>query len=137
MVSPFRQTTPQFTMTPTEIVTAFIAEWPQPDTFKTCVHRWFAADCAYENVGLSKTTGPDEAVAFFAAMAAQMDLATIGVDMLGLVANGDTVMTERIDYLKNSAGATLFTIPLMGVFKIRDGKIAEWRDYFDVTPFRG
>ena len=124
-------------MTPTEIVHAFIAEWHQPDTFKTCVHRWFTADCAYENVGLSKTTGPDEAVAFFAAMGSQMDLATIGVDMLGVVAAGDTVMTERIDYLKNSAGATLFTIPLMGVFRIRDGKIAEWRDYFDVTPFRG
>lgn len=122
-------------MTPIQNIEAFCAAWNQPDTFKTCVHQWFTADCVYENVGLSKTIGPDEAVAFFAAMGGQMDLATIGVDMLGIVANGDTVMTERIDYLRNSAGVTLFTIRLMGVFRLRGEKICEWRDYFDVTPF--
>ena len=46
-----------------------------------------------------------------------------------IAANGDTVLTERIDRF---LGAKTVELPVMGAFEIRDGKIAAWRDYFDL-----
>ncbi len=59
------------------------------------------------------------------------------MDLLSIAAAGDAVLTERIDYLKGADGKTLLTIPLMGIMKIRNGKVYEWRDYFDTAPFKG
>jgi limonene-1,2-epoxide hydrolase len=51
------------------------------------------------------------------------------------VADGDTVMNERVDRFQiNGAWADL---PVMGVFVLRDGLIAEWRDYFDLQTIMG
>jgi limonene-1,2-epoxide hydrolase len=49
---------------------------------------------------------------------------------------GNTVLTERVDHLVDAAGKTTMSIPLMGIFVVEDGKIAQWRDYFDTAPFR-
>ena len=46
------------------------------------------------------------------------------------VVDGDVVMNERVDRFEiNGKWAEL---PVMGVFVLRDGLIAEWRDYFDL-----
>lgn len=124
-------------MTPQQTVEAFLANWPDPARLHSSITDYFSADCVYENIGVSKTVGPEEALAWFRMMAAQLPFVSIGVDMLAIAANGDTVLTERIDYLRDQAGNTLPAIPLMGVFKVRDGKIVAWRDYFDTTPFKG
>lgn len=124
-------------MTPQQTVEAFIANWPDPARLYPSVREYFTADCVYENIGVSKTVGPEEAIAWFTMMATQLPFASIGVDMLAISASGDTVLTERIDYLRDKDGNTLLTIPLMGMFKVRDGRIAAWRDYFDTTPFKG
>jgi limonene-1,2-epoxide hydrolase len=50
------------------------------------------------------------------------------------VASGDVVMNERVDRFEN-AGKEM-SIPVVGVFVVRDGKIAEWRDYFDMGMFQ-
>jgi limonene-1,2-epoxide hydrolase len=49
------------------------------------------------------------------------------------VASGDVVMNERVD--RFLIRGTWLEIPLMGVFVLRDGLIAEWRDYFDLADF--
>ena len=46
-----------------------------------------------------------------------------------MAAAGDVVLTERIDHI--GSGDVSFPVPVMGVFEVRDGKIARWRDYFD------
>ncbi|MDP1670610.1 MAG: limonene-1,2-epoxide hydrolase family protein, partial [Alphaproteobacteria bacterium] len=49
-------------------------------------------------------------------------------------ASGGVVMTERTDkFLMNGQWLEL---PVMGVFEIKDGKIAKWRDYFDLGQFQ-
>ncbi|MDD3799521.1 MAG: limonene-1,2-epoxide hydrolase family protein [Novosphingobium sp.] len=51
------------------------------------------------------------------------------------VSNGtDMVMNERTDRFLMPVGWV--ELPVMGVFEIRDGKIAGWRDYFDMAPMR-
>jgi len=50
-----------------------------------------------------------------------------------MVADADVVMTERIDHFL--LGNKRISVPCMGVFELRDGKIAAWRDYWDAKHF--
>ena len=54
--------------------------------------------------------------------------------MLHSAANGDVVLNERVD--RFDMGGTEVSVQVMGVFEIRDGKIARWRDYFDMASFQ-
>ncbi len=44
------------------------------------------------------------------------------------------VMNERTDCFTLPQGR--LELPVMGVFEVRDGKIAAWRDYFDMGPLK-
>jgi limonene-1,2-epoxide hydrolase len=46
------------------------------------------------------------------------------------LASGDLVMNERTDRFE--MGGTWVDLPVAGVFELRDGRIALWRDYFDL-----
>ena len=48
-----------------------------------------------------------------------------------LAVDGDTVLTERTDIF--TINGTTAPLPVMGSFRVVDGKIAEWRDYFDMA----
>jgi limonene-1,2-epoxide hydrolase len=48
---------------------------------------------------------------------------------------GSVVFTERVDRFETEAGHV--DMPVVGVFEMADGKIAAWRDYFDVAMFTG
>jgi limonene-1,2-epoxide hydrolase len=50
-----------------------------------------------------------------------------------IVADGDTVLTERVDHFM--VGESRISVPCMGIFELRDGKIAAWRDYWDLRQF--
>ncbi len=50
-----------------------------------------------------------------------------------IVADGDLVMTERVDHFM--VRGALVSVPCMGVFEFRDGKIFAWRDYWDLKQF--
>ena len=50
-----------------------------------------------------------------------------------IVAGKDVVLTERVDHFM-VRGARV-SVPCMGVFELRDGKIAGWRDYWDLRQF--
>lgn len=54
--------------------------------------------------------------------------------LLNIVANGDIVMTERIDEFIIDGNRV--SLPLMGVFELLDRKILRWRDYFDLASYR-
>ena len=50
-----------------------------------------------------------------------------------IVADGDVVLTERVDYFVMPDKT--IELPVMGAFEVRDGKIAHWRDYFDLQQY--
>ena len=50
-----------------------------------------------------------------------------------IVADGHVVMTERVDHFQ--VGGNRVSVPCMGIFELRDGKIAAWRDYWDLKHF--
>jgi limonene-1,2-epoxide hydrolase len=47
---------------------------------------------------------------------------------------GDQVLTERIDRM--TVAGTAITLPVMGIFELRNGTIRAWRDYFDLASYR-
>lgn len=57
----------------------------------------------------------------------------VAVDMIHVVADGPAVMTKRVDHFITDNGR--ISLPVMGIFEVRDGTIAAWRDYFDLGQF--
>jgi limonene-1,2-epoxide hydrolase len=52
-----------------------------------------------------------------------------------IASTGNVVLVERVDVCTTTAGVTA-GLPIVGVFEIRDGKIAGWCDYYDNAQFR-
>jgi limonene-1,2-epoxide hydrolase len=53
------------------------------------------------------------------------------VEMRNIAARGGVVLTERVDIL--SGPLVYLDLPVCGTFELRGGKIALWRDYFDLA----
>jgi limonene-1,2-epoxide hydrolase len=88
---------------------------------------FFTDDAIYHNVGLPVSVGLDAVMENLQGQWAMFGRYEFHIRHL--VADGDVVLTERVDTL--TAGETVADVPVMGAFELRDGKIAAWRDYFD------
>jgi len=114
-----------------DVVNRFFEAWGPAKGYKTAIPEFFTPDCVYENVGLSLTTGPAEALAFLDGFAQQLGFSSLTVDMRCIVADGDLVLTERVDHLFDGSGRRLASLRVSGTFELKGGRISAWRDYFD------
>jgi limonene-1,2-epoxide hydrolase len=94
---------------------------------------FFADGAVYHNIPMEPAVGAD-------AIRAVLQLfvsgpGSVGFEVLAMAAAGDVVFTERVDRL--SFGGRDVVLPVAGVFEVRDGKIAAWRDYFDMAAITG
>lgn len=118
-------------MTNEDVIRTVLASWADgPDAAKTATREHFADDCVWEQSGFPTTTGPEEAAALFDSMAT-MGFSSVDVDFRNVLAVGDVVCTERVDWLVRPDGSRVGPLPIVGVTEFRDGKIASWREYFD------
>jgi limonene-1,2-epoxide hydrolase len=111
------------------IVQDFCAAWARKNIDELLA--FFTADAVYHNMPLEPLQGIDairETINMFAAPAE-----SITFEMRGIASAGGTVFTERVDHFK-IMGKTI-SLPVAGVFEIRNGKIAAWRDYFDMQTW--
>ena len=92
-----------------------------------------ADDLEYDNVPVPSIHGADHARSWLEAFLAHVE----GADWVvhRIVADGDVVFTERTDRFLISG--RWIDLPVAGVFELRDGKIALWRDYFDLQTALG
>jgi limonene-1,2-epoxide hydrolase len=109
------------------IVTAFVREFDAPAVDAARIASYFTADAVYHNMPWAPITGAGEIGKTLASMAPRMT--SKGWEIIHQVAAGDVVMNERVDRFDLSGKAA--AIPVVGVFELKDGKIAAWRDYFD------
>ena len=124
-------TTKQTTQhTPEQIVDAFIASIERMDLEGGLA--LLADDVEYDNVPIGKVHGVEQVRATLAPFLAQA--AAIEWKVLHQAASGDTVMNERVDRFQLPKG--WMDLPVAGLFVVREGKIALWRDYFDLAAFR-
>jgi len=119
--------------TPIDTVTQFFALAGRPGGLAQAIRDYFTPDAVWENVGLCKSTGPEEAVKLLAGFGMDAATCVLRVDMLAVAADADKVLTERIDYVLDGQGQTTMTVQVMGIFGVKDGKITAWRDYFDTA----
>ncbi len=116
-------------MTPDETVTEFIRRITSHDldgALGLC-----ADDLEYDNVPMETLHGKDAARQFLAPLVGD----EVGVDWVvhQQVAAGDLVMNERTDGFQ--FGGMRVELPVAGLFRVRDGAITLWRDYFDMRTF--
>lgn len=118
--------------TPTETVTAFLAQWEKPGGLDQSFRDYFTPETVWENIGVTKSTGVDEAIAVSRGFE-QGGMKTIRVENLAIAESGNKVLTERIDHIIDGDGKTIVSARVMGTFEVAGGKILGWRDYFDMT----
>ena len=118
--------------TPIETVTAFSAAFPE-DNGKAAIRRWFTPKTVWINEGVSKTTGIEEAIAFLDRPDRSKAIAAVHFDILAIAADGNRVLTERVDRFVRADGSEIAAARLMGIFEVEGDKIVAWRDYFDVN----
>ena len=115
---------------PETVVREFCAAWSRRNVDELLAY--FTADAVYHNIPVTPVTGHDgirELLNMFAPTAEAAEF-----EILNLVSRGNLVFTERVDRFTMN-GRTV-ALPVAGVFDIRDGKIAAWRDYFDFATWQ-
>jgi limonene-1,2-epoxide hydrolase len=117
------------TDTPIDTVRRFCAAWSNvnPDELAD----FFTDDAVYHNIPIAPVTGRDTIKATIAGFTGGVE--KIEFRVRNIVADGPVVLTERVDVFVLPQGA--IELPVMGTFEVRDGKIAAWRDYFDMKQF--
>jgi limonene-1,2-epoxide hydrolase len=115
---------------PIDLVQRFCDEWAKgPDI--DALMGYFAPDAVYHNIPVDPVTGVD-------AIRSTIAMFTTGVErvefkMRSIASDGGTVLTERVDIF--TLPHVTIELPVMGTFEVRDGKIAAWRDYFDLNQY--
>jgi limonene-1,2-epoxide hydrolase len=112
-----------------KVVQDFCAAWGRKNIDE--LMGFFAADAVYHNIPLEPLKGVEairQTIDMFAGPAEHIEF-----EMLAIASTGDLVFTERVDRF-TMMGKTV-ALPVAGVFEIRNGKIAAWRDYFDMQTW--
>ena len=117
------------TDTPIDIVRRFCAAWSNgsPDELA----EFFTDDAVYHNIPIAPVTGRDTIKATIAGFTGGVE--KIEFRVRNIVADGPIVLTERVDVFVLPQRS--IELPVMGTFEVRGGKIAAWRDYFDMKQF--
>lgn len=116
---------------PAAVVTAFVREFDSAKPDLERIMAYFTPDAVYHNIPVEPVKGAD---AIRQVLGGLTQIESGGWEVRNQVAAGEIVMNERIDRFK--AGDKEVALPVAGVFRVVDGKIAEWRDYFDMATWQ-
>lgn len=106
------------------LIEQFIAAWNRLDM--QAIESMMADDIFYHNIPLEPCNG----IAEFRTFIQQLPADSAEWIVHAIAENGNKVLTERTDSF--SFGDKSMSIRVMGTFEIENGKIAKWRDYFDL-----
>ncbi|HJR19567.1 MAG TPA: SgcJ/EcaC family oxidoreductase [Actinomycetota bacterium] len=110
------------------LVREFCDAWSKRDP--DLLTDYFTEDGVYHNMPMQPLEGHDAIRGFLTGFLAAVTSAEFR--MLNVTASDTVVMTERVDAFHLADGKQ-GAFPVMGIFEVRDGKIAAWRDYFDMA----
>jgi limonene-1,2-epoxide hydrolase len=124
-------------MTPTETIVEFLAAWNKNDIPKAL--SMLSDDVLYHNIPMEPVFGRSGVRAFLE-NPTSLGLGTRMIadwQIINIAENGEVVLTERVDNFHAMNGDSLkISVPLMGSFRVKNGQITEWKDYFDLATFR-
>ena len=90
---------------------------------------FFSDDVVYHNIPMEPAEGIDAAMAVIEMFVGMCD--ALEFEVHHLASDGETVLTERTDRFTMKGRTT--PLRVMGAFRVVDGKITAWRDYFDMA----
>jgi len=113
-----------------EKVREFIAKWEAQDV--DGIMASFSDNPFYHNIPMEPLTSKESIRGFIEPFLKPVTKVTFEVLFIAEDDNG-IVLTERIDSF--AFGDKRISLPVMGTFEFVDGKLARWRDYFDLRDF--
>jgi limonene-1,2-epoxide hydrolase len=111
------------------IIREFLAAWSNLDPVELAAY--FTEDGVYHNMPSDPVSGRENIQNFIAGFIRPWQ--ETEWEILSLVAEGNTVIAERVD--KTVVANQPVDLPVVGVFILDNGKIKEWRDYFDLNTY--
>jgi limonene-1,2-epoxide hydrolase len=111
------------------IVRDFIAAWSRLDPAELAA--FFTDHGCYHNIPTAPVRGRDKVEQFIRGFTANWTATQW--DIVSIAAVGDRVYAERLDRTRTKQGDV--DLPCLGVFEMENGRIREWRDYFDLSTF--
>jgi limonene-1,2-epoxide hydrolase len=111
------------------IVRDFIDAWSRLDPAELAA--FFTDDGCYHNIPTAPIRGRANVEQFIRGFTANWTETRWELVSIGAV--GDRVYAERVDRTKTRQGDV--DLPCLGVFEMENGKIRQWRDYFDLGTF--
>lgn len=112
-----------------QLVSEFCAAWSRRDIDELL--GYLTPDAIYHNMPMDPAKGHEQIRNVFNLFVPLSN--EIAWEMLNIGSSGDIVFTERVD--RFVMGDRTIELPVAGVFEIRGGKIAAWRDYFDMAAW--
>ena len=94
---------------------------------------YFTDDAVYHNIPMKPVSGKAAIRATIESFMPKSPSDKITFKILYTSSNGNVVFNERVDMFDQ--GGKHIELPVAGVFEISGGKIAKWRDYFDMQMF--
>ncbi len=113
---------------PETLVREFCEAWPKRDA--DLLTDYFAEDGVYHNMPMAPLEGREAIRGFLTGFLSGVESAEFQIK--NIATSGNVVITERVDVFRLTNGRE-GAFPVAGIFEIRDGKIAAWRDYFDMA----
>lgn len=110
-----------------EVVSSFCDEMSKRDP--EALRPYLAQGVVYQNTGMPAKKGIDDVLADLAGQFSMFP-DTYEYRTENIAANGNVVLTERVDII-NGFDGSLHGVPVMGTFVVEDGLITRWTDYFD------
>ena len=112
-----------------DVVRDFCSAWEARDQQR--ILDAFTDDGVYHNMPLDPAVGKAAIAALLGVILGPAS--DVKFEIKHIAAVGDVVLTERVD--RFIIGGKTVDLPVMGAFEVRDGKIAAWRDYFDMAAW--
>jgi limonene-1,2-epoxide hydrolase len=112
-----------------KLVTDFCQSWSRRNVEE--ILSYLTEDCFYHNIPMAPCVGKAAVRKFVEPFL--KDAQSAEFEIKHTTSAGNVVMNERVD--RFVMGPKKVELPVAGVFEIRDGKIAAWRDYFDLGGF--
>jgi limonene-1,2-epoxide hydrolase len=111
-------------------VRAFCEAWKSRDPDR--IVALMSEDCFYHNVPMEPVVGRPAIAEFIRSFLG--DAKTVEFEILAIAeADDGAVLTERVDHF--DYGGRRMALPAMGSFRLKDGLVTRWLDYFDMAPF--
>ena len=113
----------------TDLIREFCGAWSRLDPSELA--QYFTEDGVYHNMPTGPVKGRAEIEQFIQGFTANWT--ATDWEIVSLAEGDGVVIAERID--RTTAGDKSVDLPCTGIFELRDGKIAVWRDYFDLGTY--